>query len=117
MSQLKKSGSRKLNEMRELKKIKRALELSKELQHYEENINSINMRSRSAPFKKDEKKEKDIYSLEKKFDKRFDNVDVKLDTIHDAINNLFPLMFFCFERFCLCLSFRLLYIFLLDEGV
>jgi len=74
----------KQSEISLIKKIKKSLKLSKGLEHYEENINFIHMRSKSAPPKKDETKQ-DIFDLEKKFDKRFDKIDKNLVKIDKSL--------------------------------
>jgi hypothetical protein len=48
----------------------------------------IHKRNISATLKKDEKKEKDIYYLEKKLEKRFDKIDDNIEEMKISINKL-----------------------------
>lgn len=90
---LKPRAKKNLNEIRAIKKLQKSRSC-KELVHYEENINLIHMRSISASLKRNVKKVKDIEYLEKKFDKRFDKIEKKLDKLDEmniSINSLFLL--------------------------
>ena len=89
MSNLLKSGSRtRLNEMKEIKKIKQSLRTNKDLEQNKENINFIHKRSISTHLKTDDKNEKDIYDLEEKFEKRFDKIDENIDKINGDIKEM-----------------------------
>ena len=80
---LTKSFSRtRLNTMRAQKKIEESLRTNKYLEQYNKKNNLFHKRNISAPFKKIEKRAKNIHDLDEKFEKRFNKVDENMEVMN-----------------------------------
>ena len=80
---LTKSFSRtRLNTMRAQKKIEDSLRTNKYLEQYNKKNNLFHKRNISAPFKKIEKRAKNIHDLDEKFEKRFNKVDENMEVMN-----------------------------------